>query len=125
MTEREYRESPFSVEQFQGKIIDIVHLESVKRVATGKKPADISDINQAKIVLERIQQLHQAGVFLRHIDDLSEFIQPDGFRRDRDELVVGGAFLNQCIKAYTNLLDSLGIRYVVSPLLTVRGQTSF
>ncbi len=122
MSEQEYRENPFSVEQFRGKIIDIVHIESVQRVAEGKKLADISDQKQAVAVLRRIQQLQEAGIPLRYIENLNTFIQPNEFNPNQDELVVGGAFLNQCIKAYTDLLDSLRIRYTISLLLSVRGQ---
>ena len=49
--------NPLNPEVFKGHVVDIVHNESVQRVAEGKKPADISDRNQTKIVLERIKLL--------------------------------------------------------------------
>jgi len=116
----EYFPDPFNVETFRGHIVDIVHKQSVERVAAGNKPSDISDRNQAKIVLKRIDELKRAGVVLRFIEEINQFETPDTFNIAEDSLILGGAFSGQCLKAYQETLDKHGIKYTTNPLITVR-----
>lgn len=117
---KEYYPELFNPELFNRHTIDIVHILSVKNVAEGKKPADISDRNQARIVLRRISELLDAGVTVRFIDEINTFTPPDGFDVASDSLILGGAFSGQCLKAYQETLDKRGVAYTTHPLLTVR-----
>lgn len=111
---------PFNPETYRGKVVDIVHIQSVQRVAEGKKQAEPWDVNTAKIVLKRIDQLVQAGVTVRYIDDLNSYTPPTGVDMSSQDIVLGGAFLGQCIAEYQGTLNKNSVTSKIDPLLTVR-----
>lgn len=111
---------PFNPESYRNQTIDIVHIQSVQKVAEGRKPADLSDVSTAKMVIKRIALLEQNGITPRYIDDLNKYVPPANFDPSTQEITLGGAFDGQCMAEYETTLAKHGIKVRKDPLLTVR-----
>jgi hypothetical protein len=109
----------FNPERYRSSLVDIVHYDSVKKVADGRKNSDISEIRTAQIVVKRVEALVKAGVNIRFIDDLQTWTKPAGFVATQP-IILGGAFIGECLLAYQKTLENNGILYSVDPQLILR-----
>lgn len=109
--------SGFNPEMYRNSTVDIVHPASIARTAQGRKSQEIDAISQAKLVLERIDILRKAGIQLREITDKLDFIPPVDSSKP---IVVGGAFVGQCIEDYMQSAAKQGYHLRVDPLISLR-----
>jgi len=109
----------FNPETYKSSLVDIVHYDSVKKVADGKKNSDMSEIRTAQSVVKHVEALVKAGVNIRFIDDLQTWEEPDGFVATQP-IILGGAFSGECLLAYQKTLEKNGILYTVDPRLILR-----
>lgn len=100
-------------EAYEGALVDFVHRESLERIVSGQKPADQSTISTAKVILARIQELKDANVAIRYIDDPSVYTSP---KKTYARHVAGGAFDKQCLDEY---MKSARGAVAQDPLLTL------
>lgn len=99
-------EGGFKPQDYVGRVVDVVHISSLERVASGQKPADQSDRNMAEVVLRRIEELKKMGVVIREIDNLAQWRNPsEVIINDDSPLVLGGAFVGQCLADYEKPLE--------------------
>ncbi len=110
-------ETLFTPEMYRGFGVDIVHRQSLERVANGQKPAEIEQIRDAQRILRHLQALEEAGISLRMIEDASSFEPyPIGVKG----IKVGGAFVGQCMADYQKAAGQAGYQLVQDPLLSLR-----
>lgn len=114
----EHGEPVFSPEKYKDCLVDIIHRTSLQRVIDGKKGDEITTMREAAVIQRRIQQLQDAGVDIRFIDDSLDFEAPEGQWKHH---VVGGAFDKQCIADYMKSAEDGGYEELQQdPHLTLR-----
>jgi hypothetical protein len=105
----------FNPEIYRDKVVDIVHIQSIERIVDGNKPSDPSVKNKAKLVARNIQQLRQANITIRDIENPSVFVPPSG----QELIVLGGAFVGECLQDYIETAKKAGFNLRPDPLLSV------
>jgi len=106
----------FNPEKYRNQIVDIVHIDSLRKTANGEKPAEIDDRNKAIQVLLLIEKLQQAGITIRFVDDPLIFNPPPNFQN----IVIGGAYVGQCLADYAATIKKLGYKFQVDPVLSLK-----
>lgn len=110
-------ESFFTPEMYAGFGVDIVHRQSLERVARGQKPAELEQVRDAARILRHIQQLEEAGITLRMIEDAASF---EPYPYHVKGIKVGGAFVGQCMADYSAAARKAGYELIQDPLLSLR-----
>lgn len=110
-------ESFFIPEMYQGFGVDIVHRQSLERVANGQKQAELEQVKDAQRILRHIQALEDAGITLRMIEDASSF---EPYPIEVKGVKVGGAFVGQCMADYQEAARKAGYQLVQDPILSLR-----
>lgn len=106
----------FDPERYKGQHIDFVHIESLRRIVDGKKPADITTTQDARAILKRYEHLLSTEVTIRNIENPSLF-EP---LQEGQKPILGGAFDGQCLKDYQEAAKKAGVDLTPDPWLTLR-----
>ncbi len=114
--DRENIHSFFNPEQYKNMLVDIVHRGSLDRVIQGKKGDDPITIKDAERIQKHIEDLVNAGMNVRFIDQELIFVPPE----IEIPVIVGGAFDRQCIADYIQSAQEQGYTPTVDPILSLR-----
>ena len=85
----------------------IVHIESVKKVAERKKPAELEQVRKAAAILNKLNST-MLGQKIVQVENPARLDHPplNGVR-----VILGGAFDGQCLAEYEKTLTKNGIPF--------------